>query len=78
MTAISCDASPNWPRKKRAGVPACRRRLVGHRAGAPEELEVPLDQCWDLLRQRRAQREMGGAPDAATIRPEEVVERDLQ
>jgi hypothetical protein len=38
------------------------------------ELEVALDQCWDLLRQRRARREAGLAPDDAAVRPEGVVE----
>jgi Protein of unknown function (DUF2630) len=44
-----------------------RRRL--------EELKVSLDQCWDLLRQRRALREEGGNPDDAQVRSEDVVER---
>ncbi len=38
------------------------------------ELEVALDQCWDLLRQRRARREAGLSPDDAAVRPEGVVE----
>ncbi|WP_293002493.1 DUF2630 family protein [Mycobacterium sp.] len=38
------------------------------------QLEVQLDQCWDLLRQRRALRETGGDPDAAAVRPENEVE----
>jgi hypothetical protein len=42
------------------------------------ELEVALDQCWDLLRQRRARREMGDDPDDATVRPPDVVERYQQ
>jgi hypothetical protein len=42
------------------------------------ELEVALDQCWDLLRQRRARREMGENPDDAAVRPPEVVERYQQ
>jgi hypothetical protein len=42
------------------------------------ELEVTLDQCWDLLRQRRARRDAGLDPDDATVRPESVVERYLQ
>jgi hypothetical protein len=42
------------------------------------ELEVALDQCWDLLRQRRARREMGDDPDDAAVRPPEVVERYQQ
>jgi hypothetical protein len=36
--------------------------------------EVALDQCWDLLRQRRARRNAGQDPDTATLRPERVVE----
>jgi Protein of unknown function (DUF2630) len=35
---------------------------------------VTLDQCWDLLRQRRARREAGQDPDAVAVRPEAVVE----
>jgi hypothetical protein len=40
-----------------------------------ESIEVSLDQCWDLLRQRRALREAGRNPDAARIRDPEIVER---
>jgi hypothetical protein len=43
-----------------------RRRLA--------EIRIELDQCWDLLRQRRAKREFGDDPDAAQVRPPEVVE----
>ena len=38
------------------------------------ELEVRLDQCWDLLRQRRARRGAGLDPDSAEARPAAVVE----
>jgi hypothetical protein len=38
------------------------------------ELRVSLDQCWDLLRQRRALRESGRDPDDAGARRPEVVE----
>jgi hypothetical protein len=38
------------------------------------DIEVALDQCWDLLRQRRARRETGGNPDEAGVRPPDVVE----
>jgi hypothetical protein len=41
-------------------------------------IEVALDQCWDLLRQRRARRDAGQDPDVTTVRPEEVVERYQQ
>jgi hypothetical protein len=37
-------------------------------------LEVQLDQCWDLLRQRRALRETGGDPGDAHVRPADEVE----
>jgi hypothetical protein len=37
-------------------------------------LKVSLDQCWDLLRQRRALRESGLDQDAADVRTPEVVE----
>jgi hypothetical protein len=40
-----------------------------------ESIRVSLDQCWDLLRQRRALRESGNDPDAARVRDPEVVER---
>jgi hypothetical protein len=38
------------------------------------EVGISLDQCWDLLRQRRALREAGRDPDAADVRRPEVVE----
>jgi Protein of unknown function (DUF2630) len=38
------------------------------------EIRVSLDQCWDLLRQRRARRAAGQDPDTAAARPAEVVE----
>ena len=44
-----------------------RKRLTG--------IRVELDQCWDLLRQRRAKREFGKDPDEAEVRPPSVVER---
>ena len=43
-----------------------------------EEVKVSLDQCWDLLRPRRAKREAGQDPDAAQARPAEVVEHYQQ
>jgi flagellar biosynthesis/type III secretory pathway chaperone len=38
------------------------------------ELKIRLDQCWDLLRQRRALREFGKDPNAAEVRPADIVE----
>jgi hypothetical protein len=43
-----------------------RRRL--------QDVKLSLDQCWDLLRQRRALREAGRDPDDASVRRAEVVE----
>ena len=39
-----------------------------------QQVKVSLDQCWDLLRQRRALREAGLDPDTATARDPSVVE----
>ena len=39
-----------------------------------KQLEEQLDQCWDLLRQRRARREFGQDPDAAGVRDAGTVE----
>jgi hypothetical protein len=38
------------------------------------ELKVHLDQCWDLLRQRRALREFGEDPEKAKVRSPKIVE----
>ena len=43
-----------------------------------QELKVSLDQCWDMLRQRRALRESGLDAGAATVRDPEVVEHYRQ
>jgi hypothetical protein len=50
----------------RAHPKADRKRLA--------QVRVELDQCWDLLRQRRALRDVGLDPDEAEVRPPEVVE----
>jgi hypothetical protein len=39
-----------------------------------KHLEVMLDQCWDLLHQRRARRSAGLDPDEAQVRDERTVE----
>lgn len=43
-----------------------------------QELQVTLDRLWDLLRQRRALREVGRSPDEAVERPPGTVEGYLQ
>ena len=47
-----------------------RRRLF--------ELQVSLDQLWDLLRQRKALRAAHLDPESAAVRPAEVVENYRQ
>jgi hypothetical protein len=39
------------------------------------EVQVELDRCWDLLRQRRAREEFGLDPDDASARSPDTVER---
>ncbi|CAM2960622.1 hypothetical protein BST27_10925 [Mycobacterium intermedium] len=59
---------------------ALRDQLLHHEISESEEherlrrIEVELDQCWDLLRQRRALRETGGDPQRANVRPPDEVE----
>jgi Protein of unknown function (DUF2630) len=60
-----------WEREAAGGASDQNRRRL-------EDLQVSLDRCWDLLRQRRARREAGLDPEGAKARPEEVVERYLQ
>jgi hypothetical protein len=42
------------------------------------EVEIELDRCWDLLRQRRALRDAGADPDEAHVRDADTVERYWQ
>ncbi|MEV0252566.1 DUF2630 family protein [Nocardia sp. NPDC050712] len=51
--------------------PVAERKQLG-------ELEVLLDQCWDLLRQRRARIDAGGAPEDAQVNTAGQVEGYLQ
>jgi len=39
-----------------------------------DKINVELDRCWDLLRQRRGLREFGRNPDEAEVRPAKIVE----
>ena len=55
-----------------------QRESAGEATDADRErlgqLKVSLDQCWDLLRQRRALREAGRSPDEAHTRDADTVE----
>lgn len=62
---------------------ALRTRATGHGLDEVEQqrlvlLEEALDQCWDLLRQRRAKEEFGEDPDSVQPRPAGQVETYLQ
>jgi hypothetical protein len=60
---------------------ALRARESATQQGEPAELaaiEVELDRCWDLLRQRRARREFGQDVEEAHLRSEGVVEHYQQ
>ena len=43
-----------------------------------DSVQVELDRCWDLLRQRRALRSAGGDPDSAELRDADTVEHYRQ
>ncbi|WOH18812.1 DUF2630 family protein [Paenarthrobacter sp. GOM3] len=46
----------------------------GNNSARLAQLEAQLDQCWDLLRQRRAKKDAGENPDEAEARPVNEVE----
>jgi hypothetical protein len=48
--------------------------LAEDKAARLHDVEVALDQCWDLLRQRRARRNAGQDPDDVSVRGESTVE----
>ena len=56
-----------------------RLRAMGATSNVDQQrlrhLEEQLDQCWDLLRQRRAKREFGQDPSSARVRDAGTVER---
>jgi hypothetical protein len=51
-----------------------RESLVGGASERLTRIEEELDQCWDLLRQRRAKREFGDDPERAQPRDADTVE----
>ena len=57
---------------------AGNRGLSGEDRQRLETVERQLDQCWDLLRQRRAREEYGEDPDSAKQRTVDEVESYLQ
>jgi Protein of unknown function (DUF2630) len=62
------------------GLAAEEHKLFGHEsltkadAARLKKIQVELDQCWDLLRQRQAKRAAGQNPNEAHVRPPRIVE----
>ncbi|GAA4692516.1 DUF2630 family protein [Nocardioides conyzicola] len=55
-----------------------QRIITQEAASRLKGIEVELDRCWDLLRQRQAKREFRQDPDVATARSAGIVENYLQ
>jgi hypothetical protein len=56
-----------WEREGRGEITDAERERL-------RELAVTLDQCWDLLHQRRARRAAGQDPDDTSVRDARTVE----
>ncbi len=66
---LRADEGTHAGHSEDAGLGADRRRLA--------EIQVELDQLWDLLRRRRATARIGGDPDAERLRDAATVENYL-
>jgi hypothetical protein len=64
---LAKDEHELWQRESRGEATDAERARL-------KELEVTLDQCWDLLHQRRARRQAGMDPDDAEVRDASTVE----
>jgi hypothetical protein len=67
VSALSDEEHELWRRESSGDATDDDRRRL-------DEIGVQLDQCWDLLRQRRARRSSGQDPDAARVRDADTVE----
>ena len=67
INELAAEEHGLWQRESRGDVSDPERERL-------RRLEVTLDQCWDLLRQRRARRAAGLDPDEAGVRDERTVE----
>lgn len=67
IEALVAEEHELWKREGDGGASDSERQRLA-------SLEVSLDQCWDLLRQRRALREAGLDPETAQVRDDTVVE----
>ena len=89
MAALACGAMNDSDVLKRINELADEEQRIHTSAGVGkglddadharlDKIEVELDQCWDLLRQRRANRRSGVPADEATVRDPGTVETYLQ
>ena len=67
INQLARDEHKLWGREARGEASAADRQRLN-------DLAVTLDQCWDLLHQRRARRAAGGDPDEARVRDRAEVE----
>ncbi|TMK22664.1 MAG: DUF2630 family protein [Actinobacteria bacterium] len=67
INKLASEEKALWHKEEHEGVSDDDRQRL-------KELEVTLDQCWDLLHQRRAAREAGKDPREAKVRPVAEVE----
>jgi len=67
INALSTEEHALWEKESKGQASEADRVRI-------KELQVTLDQCWDLLHQRRARRSAGMDPDDATVRSESEVE----
>ena len=67
INVIAHEEHELWEREGRGEITEAEQERL-------RELGVTLDQCWDLLHQRRARRSAGLDPDDATVRDPRTVE----
>ena len=67
INKLASEEKSLYKKEEREGVSDDDRKRL-------KEISETLDQCWDLLHQRRAVRRVGGDPSSAKVRPIEEVE----
>ena len=67
INEIAHEEHELWEREGRGEITDAERERL-------RELGVTLDQCWDLLHQRRARRSAGQDPDDTSVRDARTVE----
>ena len=67
INEIAHEEHQLWEREGRGELTDAEREHL-------RKLGVTLDQCWDLLHQRRARRAAGMDPDEASVRDPDTVE----